>query len=241
MYPILLTVVAALIVGLAKSGLKGTSVFAVVCLALAHGSKASTGIMLPLLLAGDVLAIWHYKRHVKWEYLIKCLPAVAIGVVFAAWYGKDLDEQSFKFWMSLIILCSVVIIIWREWKKFAFVKDSLIVAIPLGLAIGFTTMIGNLAGGLSALYFLATGLDKNDIIGTAAWLFFIINLFKLPFHIFIWKTISVSSFVDNAYLIPVVILGFIIGIYLVKKISEQNYRYFLIGVTTLSALIIIFE
>ncbi len=238
---LILTLIAAIVLGLAKAGLKGTSVIAVVCLALAHGSKASTGIMLPLLLAGDVLAIWYYKRFVKWEYLIKCLPAVAVGVIFAAWYGKHLDEASFKFWMSIIILFSVFIIIWREWKQFDYVKDSLMVAIPLGFAIGFTTMIGNLAGGLAVLYFLATGLDKNDMIGTGAWLFFIINIFKLPFHIFVWKTISVQSFVDNAYLIPVVILGFVVGLYLVKKISEQNYRYFLIGVTALSALLILLK
>lgn len=241
MSTLLLTLAAAIVVGLAKAGLKGTSVIAVVFLALAYGSKASTGIMLPLLVAGDVLAIWYYKRFVKWEYLIKCLPAVAVGVVFATWYGKGLDEATFKFWMSIIILFSVFIVVWREWKQFDYVKDSLMVAIPLGFGIGFTTMIGNLAGGLAVLYFLATGLDKNDIIGTGAWLFFIINVFKLPFHIFVWETISVQSFIDNAYLIPVVILGFLLGLYLVKKFSEQNYRYFLIGVTALGALLILLK
>ena len=239
MSTILLAYTAAIIVGLAKAGLKGTSVLAVVCLALAHGSKASTGILLPLLLTGDILAIWYYKRHVKWRYLVKCIPAMFVGVAFATWVGKDLDERSFKVWMAVIILVIVAILIWREWKKFEHVKNSWLIAIPLGFAIGFTTMIGNLAGGVAVLYFLAIGLNKNDVIGTSTWLFLIINLFKLPFHIWVWGTVSFSSFYDNIGLLPVVIFGFVIGLYFVKKFSEQNYRYFLIGVTALGAILIL--
>ena len=146
-----------------------------------------------------------------------------VGVAFATWVGKDLDEQSFKVWMAVIILVIVAILIWREWKKFEHVKNSWLIAIPLGFAIGFTTMIGNLAGGVAVLYFLAIGLNKNDVIGTSTWLFLIINLFKLPFHIWVWGTVSFSTFYDNIVLLPVVILGFVIGLYFVKKFSEQYY------------------
>ncbi len=239
MSTILLAYTAAIIVGLAKSGLKGTSVLAVVCLALAHGSKASTGILLPLLLTGDILAIWYYKRHVKWQYLVKCMPAILVGVVFATWVGKDMDEDSFKFWMALIILVLVFILIWREWKKFDHIKDSWLIAIPLGFLIGFTTMIGNLAGGIAVIYFLAIGLNKNDVIGTSTWLFFIINIMKLPFHIWVWGTISFETFYSNLHLVPAVLFGFIIGLFFVKKFSEQYYRYFLIGVTALGAILIL--
>ena len=63
----------------------------------------------------------------------------------------------------------------------------------MGLLAGFTTMIGNLAGAFSNIYFLAMRLPKNNFIGTAAWLFFLINSFKVPFHIWSWETINSKS------------------------------------------------
>ena len=67
----------------------------------------------------------------------------------------------------------------------------------MGLLSGFTSMIGNLAGSFADIYFLAMRLPKNEFIGTAAWLFFIINVFKLPFHIFIWKIVTFETLCLN--------------------------------------------
>ena len=110
-----------------------------------------------------------------------------------------------------------------------------------GFLAGFTTMIGNLAGSFANIYFLAMRLPKNEFIGTAAWLFFIINVFKLPFHIFVWKTVTVDSLVINAFLIPGIVIGFLIGVALVKKINDKLYRNFIFVVTALGALIILFR
>jgi uncharacterized membrane protein YfcA len=110
-----------------------------------------------------------------------------------------------------------------------------------GFLAGFTTMIGNLAGPVSDIYFLAMRLPKNEFIGTAAWLFFIINVFKLPFHIFIWKTISYETLLLNSVLIPVVTLAFFLGAYLVRLISNVNYRRFVLIVTALGGVIMLFR
>ena len=102
-------------------------------------------------------------------------------------------------------------------------------------------MIGNLAGVFANIYFLAQKLPKNEFIGTAAWLFFIINIFKLPFHFFVWKTINLKSFNISLMLIPFVALGLFIGIKLVKKINENTYRKLILLFTALGALVIFFK
>jgi len=232
---------AALVVGLAKAGLKGTSVLGVVLLALVFGSKASTGIMLILLLVGDVLAVLYYKRHVKWNYLFKYLPAIIIGILIAVFIAKDLNDDQFKFWMALIIFLSVIIMLWKERSKNTVIPNNWLFAGPVGLATGFATMIGNLASGFANLFFLSTGLPKNEIIGTSAWLFLIINAFKLPFHIFSWETISMETVKINIYVAPGIFLGFYLGIKLVKMINEKQFRYFLIGVTALGAIMILIK
>ncbi|MEL7065455.1 MAG: TSUP family transporter, partial [Bacteroidota bacterium] len=78
----------------------------------------------------------------------------------------------------------------------------------------------------------------TGFIGTAAWFFFIINLVKIPFHLFVWKTVTWSSFQLDLWIIPTIILGAVLGIQLVKLFSESFFRQFTIAFTVLSALLI---
>ena len=84
-------------------------------------------------------------------------------------------------------------------------------------------------------------MPKNEFIGTAAWLFFIINVFKLPFHIFIWKTVNKETLTLILILFPAIVIGFYLGIKLVKIINNDLYRKLVLLVTALGALIILFK
>tara|TARA_B100001059_G_scaffold42883_1_gene34835 strand:- start:12786 stop:13553 length:768 start_codon:yes stop_codon:yes gene_type:complete len=232
---------ASLLLGIAKSGIKGLAVLIVTGLALVYGAKESTGILMPLLICGDILAVIYYKRHVKWIYLIKLLPWTMLGVLVGVVLGKDLPEDLFKSGMAVIILISVVMMYYWELKKDRKVPTHWSFAALMGMMAGFTTMVGNLAGAFSNIYFLAIKLPKNEFIGTAAWLFFIINLFKIPFHIWSWGTINQVSFQISLSLIPAVIAGFGLGVFLVKKINDDKYRQLILLLTGLGGLAILFQ
>ena len=232
---------AALLLGIAKSGIKGLAILIVTGLALVYGAKESTGILMPLLICGDILAVIYYKRHVKWVYLIKLLPWMVAGVLVGVVFGKDLPEDLFKSGMAVIILISVAMMYYWERKKDRKVPNHLSFATLMGMMAGFTTMVGNLAGVFSNIYFLAIKLPKNEFIGTAAWLFFIINLFKVPFHIWSWGTINQASFQISLSLIPAVILGFMFGVSIVKKIKNDRYRQLILLLTGLGGLTIFFQ
>ena len=236
-----LAILAAFLLGISKSGLKGITVLIVTLLVLVFGGKASTGIMMPLLITGDILAVIYYNRHANWKYLFKLLPWMIVGVLFGAYFGKDLPEDLFKKGMAMIILFTVFIMLWFDQKKDVKVPDYTWFAASMGLSAGFTTMIGNLAGAFSNLFFLAMRVPKNVFIGTTAWLFFIINLFKLPFHIFYWETITLDSFKVNLFLIPFVIVGLLIGIRIVDLIKETFYRKMILVLTAVGAILIFFR
>ncbi len=226
---------------MSKSGLKGMGIVIVTLMALAHGAKSSTGLLLPLLIFADVLAVTYYKRHVQWKYLWKFLPWMILGVFAGAYIGKDLSEDLFKKGIAIIILISVVIMF--AWEKYdiSHVPNKLWFSSSMGLSAGFATMIGNLAGAFSNIFFLATRIPKNEFIGTAAWLYFIVNLFKLPVHVFSWKTVDYSSFLYDLRLMPGVILGFVIGIKLVKRFKEDQYRKFILIMTAIGAVAILIK
>jgi uncharacterized membrane protein YfcA len=231
----------ALLLGIAKSGIKGLAVLIVTGLALVYGARESTGILMPLLICGDILAVIYYKRHVKWIYLVKLLPWMVAGVLVGVFLGKDLPEDLFKSGMAVIILLSVVMMYYWERKKNQQVPTHWSFAALMGMLAGFTTMVGNLAGAFSNIYFLAIKLPKNEFIGTAAWLFFIINLFKVPFHIWSWGTINWTSVQVSISLIPAVILGFGLGVFLVKKINNEKYRQLILLLTGLGGLAILLQ
>lgn len=231
----------SLLLGIAKSGIKGLAVLIVTGLALVHGARESTGILIPLLICGDILAVIYYNQHVKWVYLLKLLPWMVVGVLVGVVLGKDLPEDLFKFGMAVIILFSVIMMYYWERNKEGKLPTHLSFAALMGMMAGFTTMVGNLAGAFSNIYFLAIRLPKNEFIGTAAWLFFFINLFKVPFHIWSWGTINGTSFQISLSLIPAVVIGFGLGVFLVKKINNNKYRKLILLLTGLGGMAILFQ
>ena len=99
-------------------------------------------------------------------------------------------------------------------------------------------MLGNLAGAFANIYFLAMRMPKNDFIGTAAWVFLIINLFKLPFQVFVWKNINLSTFQTDLILLPALIAGFWAGLKIVDRIKDDSYRKVVIILTLIGAVFI---
>ncbi|MDG1571566.1 sulfite exporter TauE/SafE family protein [Robiginitalea sp. M366] len=235
----LLALGAAFIQGLSKSGIKGTAVLSVTLMALALGARQSTGLLVPLLIFGDVFAVIYYHRHAQWNYIWKFLPWMILGILIGVWTGKDLPESVFKWAMAAIILGSVGIMAWWDLRKSERVPKHWAFAGFIGSLAGFTTMVGNLAGAFSNIYFLAMRLPKNAFIGTAAWLFLIINVFKLPFHIFVWKTIDLRVLHVNLWLLPALILGLLFGIWLVKRIREGIFRRLILILTALGAVLML--
>ncbi len=229
---------AAFILGFAKAGIKGLGVIIVTLMALAFESKVSTGLVLSMLIFADILAVIYYKKNVAWKYLFQLLPWMAFGVLVGVYVGKDLPEALFKRGMAVIILLSVGLMFWWENRRDTSVPNHWWFAGIMGSTAGFTTMIGNLAGAFSNIFFLAMRVPKYVFIGTAAWLFFIINLFKMPFHIFVWNTVGVETIAVLIRLLPAIALGFFAGVKLVRLINENAYRKMILILTAFGAVMI---
>lgn len=235
----LLALSAIFIQGLSKAGIKGTAVLSVTILALALGARQSTGLLVPILVVGDIFAVIYYHRHARWSYILKFLPWMIAGILIGVWIGKDLPEAIFSWAMAAIIIASVAVMAWWDLRKSERVPTHWMFAGFVGILAGFTTMVGNLAGAFANIYFLAMRLPKNQFIGTAAWLFLIINVFKLPFHIFVWKTIDAEALKISLGLLPGLALGLLCGIWLIRRIREQFFRRLILILTALGAVLIL--
>ena len=145
-----------------------------------------------------------------------------LGILIGVLIGKDLPEREFKWAMVVVIFISLGMLVFWDRRKSKKVPTHWLFSGSMGIFSGICTMIGNLAGAFTNIFFLAMRLPKNEFVGTAAWLFFITNMFKMPFHVFVWKTITVDSLLINLRLLPAIFVGLLLGVFLVKRINEKN-------------------
>ena len=62
---------SAFLIGMAKTGVHGVGMLTVPLMAIVFGGKASSGLVLPMLIMADVFAVKYYHRHANWRFLIK--------------------------------------------------------------------------------------------------------------------------------------------------------------------------
>jgi uncharacterized protein len=234
----ILIILSAFILGLAKGGVKGIDMLNVTIMAIVFGGKASTGVVLPLLCFADILAVTYYHRHAQWHHFWKLIPWMAVGIFVGVLAGKDMNEEVFRKVMAAIIVLTIIIMLVMEFRKDAIVPTNKLFVGGMGLSAGFTTMIGNLAGAIANVYFLAMRIPKNNFIGTVAWLFLTINFFKLPFQGFYWHNINLSTLRVDLVLLPSLTAGFWAGVRLVSIIKDDNYRKIVIALTLMGAVFI---
>jgi len=216
-------------IGMAKTGLGGLGMLVVPVLANIFGAKSSTGILLILLIMADIFGVRYYHMHADMRQLVKLIPSTIIGIVTGVFVGDQISDEYFQLLLVIVIISGVLMTVIK-----VEIKERKIFSIIVGFLGGFVTMIGNAAGPIMSIYFLSMGFNKNKFIGTAAWFFLFVNLFKVPFHIFIWNTIDLEIFLFDLSLFPLILIGAIIGVWIVKKIPEKPYKIFVIVSVVLS-------
>lgn len=238
---IILFFVCAIIIGMSKAGLSGFGLVMVPLMALIFGAKPSTGVILPMLITADIMAVIYYHRNAVWKYIIRILPWVAAGIILALITGNMVNNNQFRIMLLTVVWVMLILMIFndiRNKKEIEIPKNRLFGPL-MGFTGGFSTMIGNAAGPVFTLYFLAMRLPKKEFIGTGAWLYFIMNTGKLPLQVLVWKNISLNYLLLDLLAVPFVALGIFLGIHIVKLFAEKVYRYFVI-ITTLVTSVLLF-
>ena len=216
-------------IGMAKTGLGGLGMVVVPVMANIFGAKSSTGILLILLILADFFGGRYYHMHADIRQLVKLIPSTIFGILTGVLIGDILSDVDFQFLLGAVIISGALIMVIK-----VDIKENKLFSIAVGFLGGFITMIGNAAGPIMSIYFLSMGFDKNKFIGTVAWFFLFVNLFKVPMHVFIWKTIDLNILLFDLSLFPFILVGAVTGVWIVKKIPERPYKIFVIVSVILS-------
>jgi uncharacterized membrane protein YfcA len=232
-----LAVAAAAALGVGKAGLAGLGLVHVLAFAFLFGARDSTGIVLPMLLVGDVCAVAAYHQHARWDYVRRMLPPACLGVVAGAALMRVLGDAEFRPVIGWIVVSLAVLQLARlqrpDW--FGAVPHTRWFAWTLGLLAGVTTMLANAAGPIFVLYCLAVALPKFEMVGTSAWFFFLINAFKVPFSAGL-GLIDRQTLLLNAALAPAVVAGVLGGRWVMYRIPQRTFDLLLLAFAALAAL-----
>ncbi|GFH72309.1 UPF0721 transmembrane protein [Streptomyces diastaticus subsp. diastaticus] len=105
---------AALLVGFSKTSVSGANTISLAVFAAVLPAKESTGVLLPLLIVGDVCAVLVYRRHAHWPTLWRLFPAVAAGVLAGTTFLAVADDGAVRTSIGAILLVMSALTYWRR-------------------------------------------------------------------------------------------------------------------------------
>lgn len=220
-----LAALGAALVGLAKTGIAGLGVLAVAIFATILPARESVGILLVILIFTDFVAVGVYRRDASWQHLVRLFPWAAAGVVIGAMVFGLMNDRLVRTTIGGILVALVALQLVRRREGDLPVEENpnrWLVA-GAGLSAGFTTMIANAAGPLMVLYLLAMRLPKFTFVGTAAWFFLVLNLFKVPFSLWL-GLITPGTFGFSLKLVPFALLGALSGRWVISRMNQRAFE-----------------
>ncbi|WP_121710796.1 sulfite exporter TauE/SafE family protein [Streptomyces sp. E5N91] len=233
---------AALLVGFSKTAVSGANTVSLAIFAAVLPARASTGILLPVLIAGDVLAVLTYRRHAHWPTLWRLFPAVGVGVVVGTLFLVWADDAVVRTSIGVILLFMAGVTVWRRRRADAdgqpdevTSRTGRVKARSYGVLGGFTTMVANAGGPVMSMYLLSAGFRKLGFLGTSAFFFLIVNVSKLPFSAGLGLIDGPSLLLDAA-LVVFVVPGAFLGKWAVDRINQRLFERLVIAATIVGGL-----
>jgi len=217
---------AATLYGLAKTGVPSMGALGAGLLATVIPALPSTGVALPILLVGDLIAISIYRRHARLDVLLALLPSVVIGLILGFLVLRDLNQHTGSIILGVVLLLSVIGELVRRRSKKMFMADEIRrskLSQLLGVGAGLSTMVANAGGPFMTLYLLRLRVTSRELMGTVTWFFFVLNIMKVPLSVHL-GLIDLHSLRQSAALIPGIAVGTFIGYRLIKRISNQTFE-----------------
>ena len=220
--------------GIAKGGFAGPiSMLAIPLMSLVMSPLKAAGILLPILVLMDIIAIFIFWK--KWDVKILkiIIPASIIGIIFGTFTFQYTTENQIRLIVGIITILFVIISVVQ--KNNLLLRPTKIKGYFWAGTSGYTSFLIHAGAPPMNFYMLPLKLDKITYIGTATYAYFIINLVKLIPYYYL-NLLGTSNLRISFYLVPIAIISVGIGYYLQKIISEKiffNIIYILLFVSGL--------
>src|SRR5262245_55768167 len=230
-----LGVFCAFLLGVGKTGAPGVGTLTAPLMVLTVGNaKLSPAWTAPILIVADIFAVAYWRRHADAKALFSLVPWVAVGMA-AGGFALGFSEQVVRRIVAAIVWTMIGVNIVRRLKSDVQVEGY---APVYGVAAGFATTVATSSGPVMSVYLLTKRLPKERFVATGAWFFFAVNVAKLPIYA-IHRLFSPASLVFGAIMVPPVVCGAVVGLWLVRRIPQRAFELLILALTAFSSLFLL--
>ena len=228
---------SAAVVGLAKAGFGGgMGILSTPLMIYACNGKPelALGVMLPILIACDVVAVVSWWGKWNRKAIVPMLPGVLLGVVLgsAAIYAfqglgfsgrKELTAAGLKLAIGVIALGFVALQSLRALRKnrLAF-RPVFWQGASAGTVAGFTSTLAHAGGPIVTMYLLPQDMPKQRFVASTVLFYWIGNWVKVPFYVAL-GLIHFRSLAASVLMFPAVVGGALLGIYLHHRVGQRSF------------------
>lgn len=232
----LVSVLAILLTGISKSGFGGgLGVMAVPLMSLFVAPQFAAAVLIPILLAMDILIVWRYRRTWDRRIILGLLPAALIGLALGSATFQLMDAKLIRLVIGVLAVFFVIQFFIIQHASSKLWTTSRPIVWVLGLVSGFASFLAHAGGPPVKGYLLQQKLQKTWFVGTNTVFFFSLNFVKMIAY-GASGTLSMTSIVTSAILAPALLLGVFIGTRLHSFVNQDIFVKIAYGFLCLTAI-----
>ncbi|MEE2953198.1 MAG: sulfite exporter TauE/SafE family protein [Pseudomonadota bacterium] len=219
----LAAVPAVFLVGLSKGGFGGTiALIGVPLMALVISPVAAAGILLPIMIVMDLIALYAWRGRFDRDLLKRMLPASVVGVAAGYFTSASISADGVRIVVGLLALGFAVNWYFSARHRTEASRRSTPRALFWGAASGFTSFVSHAGGPPFQIHVVPLKLAPADYAGTAVVFFAVTNAVKLlPY--FLLGQFSADHLAISLALLPIAPVATLCGVWLVKRIAPETF------------------
>jgi hypothetical protein len=221
----LFAIPAVLLIGLAKGGFSGLGALGTPLMALGMDDPVrAAAILLPILIAQDVVAVAAFRKSWDGPVLKAMLPGAIVGIGLAWLLAAQISSEAV---MAVLGAISILfggyrLAVERGGRVAASSESPSWVGSLFGVAAGFTSQIAHAGGPPFQMWVMPRRLERDVFVGTSAIFFAIVNWIKVPAYAALGQFTAANA-IATAVLLPVALLASLAGVRLVRRVSMERF------------------
>jgi uncharacterized membrane protein YfcA len=238
--------IGAIMIGLSKGGFGGPVLVAMLTplLTLALPAGQAIGLVLPLLIFGDIFAVWIYWRKWDMSQIKLLLPSALVGIIIGGILLLSLVSNNQNELLRRILgLFTLLVILYKVGStrlKSLEYKPRNWHGHLAGWASGFGSALANVGAPAFTAYMLLQDVDPMTFLGTSSLFFAILNVAKLPLTLLNKNVLDIQQFLSIAWVLPLIPIGIWFGKKFTMWINPKAFENFMLALLFVMSLIMLF-
>jgi uncharacterized membrane protein YfcA len=234
--------IAVFVLGLSKGGFAGIGMVSTPLVAAVSDPMTAIGLMLPIMLVQDVIAVAMYRRAPNLRLLKIMLPGAALGVAIAYLFSSRIPESGIQFLLGAI---SLAFSVWHfialsglNRARTGFARMDRCLGFLAGIASGIASSIAHAGSPPFQIYVLPKRLDKEAYVGTSVVFFAATNIMKVPSFTML-GLFKAELFFTSLKLMPLAVFASWLGVKLVQRMNVRNFNMLINGLLLVLSFVLI--